>query len=55
MIARQQGCALMPRVVSLIPPRTQSGEFFDLGSQYSASIARVDDRAGLEQEHRCFG
>src|SRR5215510_15374689 len=36
-------------------PRRQSGEFFDLGSEFSASIASVDDCAGLEQEHRCFG
>jgi hypothetical protein len=33
----------------------QSGEFLDLGSQFSASIAGVDDRAGLEQQHSGFG
>jgi hypothetical protein len=33
----------------------QSSEVLDLSSQFSASITSVDDRAGLEQEHRCFG
>ena len=33
----------------------QSGKFLDLGSQFSAGIAGVDDRAGLEQQHRGFG
>jgi hypothetical protein len=37
------------------PVHGQSGEFLDLGSQFSASIAGVDDRAGLEQQHRGFG
>jgi len=37
------------------PRHRQSGELFDLGSQFPASIANVDDCAGLEQHHRCFG
>ena len=35
--------------------RRHSEEFLDLGSEFSASIAGVDDRAGLEQQHRGFG
>ena len=30
-------------------------EFLDFGGQFSARIAGVDDRARLEQQHRCFG
>jgi hypothetical protein len=33
----------------------RSDEFLDLGSQFSASIAGVDDRARLQQQHRGFG
>jgi hypothetical protein len=36
-------------------PRGQSGEFLDLGSQFSARIASVHNRAGLEQQHGRFG
>jgi hypothetical protein len=32
-----------------------SGDFLNLGSQLPASIAGVDDRAGLEQQNRGFG
>jgi hypothetical protein len=35
--------------------RRLSEEFLDLGSEFSASIAGVDDRARLEQKHRGFG
>jgi hypothetical protein len=35
--------------------RRHSEEFLDLGSEFSASIAGVDDRARLEQKHRGFG
>ncbi len=36
-------------------PYRRSGEFLDLGSQFPASIASVDDRARLEQKHCGFG
>ena len=45
----------LPRIGSLAQPHRQSGEFLDFGSQFPASIARVDYGAGLEQKHRCFG
>ena len=37
------------------PKHRQSGEFLDLGSQFSAGIAGVDDLAGLEQQYHGFG
>lgn len=45
----------MPRIG--LPPRMRmhSGEFLDLGRQFSVSIAGVDDRARLEEQRRGFG
>ena len=33
----------------------QSGEFLDVGGEFSAGIASIDDAARFEQEHRSLG
>src|SRR5215510_4495667 len=57
--SRQTGGSMRDYPADSCPPawphrHRQSGELFDLGSQFPASIASVDDCTGLEQKRCCF-
>ena len=52
-MARGPSCHAAYRIIR--PKHRQSGEFPDLSGRVSASVAGVDDRAGVAQQHRGLG